>query len=131
VILLLAAYLSRNSLLGPWLLNQAEPILAELLGAPVELEGISGSWWDGIELARARSLEDGQLTPVRSFELTEIELRYSLREFLRGEANWLHAVRAESVTLILDATQGKDHPAPDEPSDPLHLPARLQSEPAM
>jgi hypothetical protein len=57
--------------------------------------------------------------------LTEIELRYSLWEFLRGEANWLHAVRAESVTLILDATQGKDHPAPDEPSDPLQLPARF------
>jgi hypothetical protein len=123
--LLLAAYFSRNSLLGPWLLNQAEPMIAELLGAPVELEGISGSWWSGIELERARSLEDGALTPLRSFELTEIELRYSLWELLRGEAAWLHAVRAESVTLILDATQASTESEADEASEPLQLPARL------
>jgi translocation-and-assembly-module (TAM) inner membrane subunit TamB-like protein len=124
-VLLVAAYVSRNSLLGPWLLDQIEPKIAELLGAPVELEGISGSWVGGIDLASARSLEDGQLTPLRSFELTGIELRYSLWELARGEAEWLHAVRAKNATLILDAAQGQDSPETEEDSAPLALPARL------
>jgi hypothetical protein len=125
VVLLLAAYLSRNALLGPWLLDQIEPMIAEVLGAPVELEGISGTWLNGIELASARSLEDGKLTPLRSFELTGLELRYSLWELARGEAEWLHALRAESATLILDAAQVQASPEDEEETAPLVLPARL------
>lgn len=125
VILLVAAYFSRNALLGPWVLDKVEPIIAELLGGPVELDGIGGNWIGGIDLAVARSLEDATLTPLRSFELTQIEVRYSLWQLATGKADWLHSVRAASATLILDAAQGQDSPEAEEESAPLELPARL------
>lgn len=126
LVLLLAAYFSRNAVLGPWLLDKVEPIVQEALGTPVELDGIAGSWLGGIELELARSLGDGDLTPVRNFELTGIKLRYSIWQLLRGQADWLHSIEAQSATLVLDAAQVQ--PAAEEeevPAGAIKLPARL------
>lgn len=123
VVLLLAVYFTRNLVLGPWMLGKVEGVLAESLGGPVELDGIGGNWWSRLELATARTLEEADATPVRSFSVSGIAADYSVWGLLRGEEDWLARIQIDALELVIDGTQGGE-PAPSE-EEAAAPPARI------
>lgn len=127
MVLLLAAYLLRNILIGPWLLDYAEPIVADALGGSVELDGTSGSWLTSIGIARARSLEDGTKTPLRAFDLVDLELQFSLWDLVQGRMEGLQSIRASRLEVAIDqrAILKAEDEEETEASDPAELPAGL------
>ena len=125
VLVLLTVYFTRNIWLGPWVLGKIEGVLAEALGAEVELDGIGGNWWNAISLERARTLQPGDATSVQSFDLEQVQLRYSLWDLAQGRVEGLHALDVERVSLAVDSRQGAPTEEDEAPSEAFELPAGL------
>lgn len=125
VVLLLVTYVTRNHWLGPWLLDRIEPIVAEALGADVELEGIGGGWLGDLSLEGARLLAAGTKTPVRGFEAQGLHATYSLWGLMRGEDDWLQAVELDALSLELDMRQAAPAQEQEEESEPFTPPPAL------
>jgi len=125
VLLLFALYFSRNVLLGPWALNIAEQKVAEILGTEVELDGISGNWWNTLRLETARTKEPAASGSLRAFDIGGIQLSYSIPQLVRGDLAGLELLHCERVDLQLSSAPPADAPQEEEASEPFEFPQEL------
>jgi len=101
VAVLALAYGLRERLIAPLVLRQVSARLRAELGADLSVARVSGDWVRELVLEGVRWRSPRP--PLLRVDEGRVELRYSLRELVRGEKGWLHSVTVRGRGVALSA----------------------------
>jgi len=101
VAVLALAYGLRERLIAPLVLRQVSARLRAELGADLSVARVSGDWVRELVLEGVRWRSPRP--PLLRVDEGRVELRYSLRELVRGEKGWLHSVKVRGRGVALSA----------------------------
>ena len=119
LLLLVGLYLTRAHSLHPLLRSAVIRFGPALAGYQVELERISGDWFQHLTLEGVALSKTGDPGPLQSAEIDRVEVDLDLWRVIRGDLSGLHEVRVGVVSAEVDlAAKSPEQPAA-KPTDPI------------
>lgn len=109
----LALYATRNTLLGPLLVERAQSVLQERFGLLLTVDELDGGWWSDLRV-RGLSLRSAPgRSPLEELHVEELALEYDLRSLARGDLSGLNALRSRGVRARVDLARDESGDAAD------------------
>lgn len=106
IVLMGTLYVFRQQLFGRWVADEVGASLSEVLGVPVRVERVLGTWITDARVEQIAVDTDEALGVLAGFDADSVVVRFSLWEVLFGDViKGIHGVEADNLRLTLDFTR--------------------------